>query len=502
MAVLQIKKKLTTLNMITIDTEPLSIGRGKENRLIIPEEYFSREHLHIYQEGNIFILEILSKRGAILNQKAINSGGYKIKHGDIIEVGEYEFLFLDKNEFGHQDTIDFKTNSNSRLQKEPFYFLQIIENRQSSFKLFKKELKQYIGDHLVEFNSNKIKVSHYESEIKKYPFSFEVDDIKYLIFDSSYASSFFKKHNFYGFWSISEEIISQYMHIWISSHSDFSIFIHGETGAGKDVMARAIHKISGRKGNFIPLNCASIPENLWESELFGHIKGSYTGAEQNRNGAFQEADGGTIFLDEIADMPLEQQAKLLRVLETSKVKKLGSDKEERVNVRVIAATHKNIFDLVQQGRFREDLFHRIYVFPIKIPPLRDRKEDITLYTNMFLSQMNEKMGAKKGLSQTAIDSLKEYLWPGNVRELKNTIERAYLISADDIIQSEAIQFFGWKKYIPTKLDDIINQTILNTLIKNSFNRKETYEELGISRTKLYRWMDEQKDNLLKGFKYD
>ncbi len=502
MAILHIKKRLTTLNMVAIDSEPLTVGRGKNNRLIIPEEYFSREHFSLYQEDEIFILEIFSKKGIILNQKALKDGGYKIKHGDIIEIGEYEFLFLDKNEFGHQDTIDFKTNNKNHLSKEPFYFIQIIDNRQSSFRLFKKELKQYIGEHLVEFNSDKIKISKYEFEIKKYPHSFEVDGVKYLIFDSTYASSFFKKHHFYGFWSISDEIISQYIYIWISAHSDFSIFIHGETGAGKDVMARALHKISGRKGNFVPLNCASIPENLWESELFGHTKGSFTGAEQSRNGAFQEADGGTIFLDEIADMPFEQQAKLLRVLETSKVKKLGSDKEERVNVRVIAATHKNIFDLVQQGRFREDLFHRIYVFPIKIPPLRDRKEDVILYANMFLSQMNEKMGGKKELSQTALDSLKEYLWPGNVRELKNTIERAYLISADDTIQSEAIHFFGWKKHIPSKLDDIINQAILNTLIKNSFNRKESYEELGISRTKLYRWMDEQKDNLLKGFKYD
>ncbi len=498
MAIVIIKKNLTILNMFTL-LNKTKVGRSKDNDLIIPEDYFSREHFLITKENDYYILEILSTQGLSLNTTSYKNGAFKLKNGDIIEVGNYEFQFKNDRDIEFNDTIDLR-HLHQQTTDNHFYILNITKNKNSKFFLFKKSYKTYFEEMEIDIEFPLFKIDDKFYNIEKLPFQTNYNGYKINLFTNSESITFFKKHPFYEFYSVSNSIINQYLHIWIGSHSDFSIFINGETGTGKDVMAKTIHKISERKGKFVALNCASIQSNLWESELFGHLKGSFTGSDQNRNGAFQEANGGTLFLDEIGDMPIEQQAKLLRVLETKKVKKLGSDKEEEVDVRIVCATHKNIFELVEKGLFREDLLHRIYVLPIKLLPLRERKDDVLLFANLFLENLSEKMG-KKELSNSAVDVLNEYLWPGNVRELKNTIERSYLIATDNIITAKDIHFFSWKKNSPKLLDEIINQAILESLIRNNFNRKTTYEELGISRTKLYRWMDENK-NLLKGFNYE
>jgi two-component system, NtrC family, nitrogen regulation response regulator NtrX len=223
--------------------------------------------------------------------------------------------------------------------------------------------------------------------------------------------------------------------------SETRVCILGETGTGKELVARAIHEKSPRHENaFVTLNCAAVPGELIESELFGHEKGAFTGATLRHIGKFEQADGGTLFLDEIGDMPLAMQAKLLRVLEEGEVERVGGDKPVRVDVRVLVATHRNLEELVKQNSFRRDLFHRIYVFPLLLAPLRERPEDFVDLAGHFTSQLIAQNGWKEKIFSTdAIQELKKYPWPGNVRELRNVVERLILLANEDQITAADVR---------------------------------------------------------------
>ncbi len=223
--------------------------------------------------------------------------------------------------------------------------------------------------------------------------------------------------------------------------SETRVCILGETGTGKELVARAIHEKSPRNENpFITLNCAAVPAELIESELFGHEKGAFTGAAAKHLGKFEQADGGTLFLDEIGDMPVAMQAKLLRVLEEGEVEHVGGDKPIKVNVRVVVATHRNLEDLVKQNAFRRDLFHRIYVFPLALPPLRERPEDYPDLVAHFARQVAAQNGWKEKIfTEEAIGELRKYTWPGNVRELRNVVERLILLSAEDSVPASDVR---------------------------------------------------------------
>jgi two-component system response regulator AtoC len=212
-----------------------------------------------------------------------------------------------------------------------------------------------------------------------------------------------------------------------------TVLITGESGVGKELVARALHTRSSRAGEpFIVVNCGAIPENLLESELFGHKKGAFTDAVHDRSGLFSEADAGTLFLDEIGELPLGLQVKLLRVLEDGKIRKLGETKDVTVDVRIVAATHRDLLKETQKGRFREDLFYRLNVLPIVVPPLRDRREDIPVLIEHFMARNNARLGTSiNGLDSEARRLLYEHPWPGNVRELENTIERAMVLCESD-----------------------------------------------------------------------
>ncbi len=224
--------------------------------------------------------------------------------------------------------------------------------------------------------------------------------------------------------------------------SESRVAIQGETGTGKELVARAIHRKSPRGlGPFVTLNCAAVPAELIESELFGHEKWAFTGATVRHIGKFEQAGGGTIFLDEIGDMPLAMQAKLLRVLEEGEIERVGGDGPIRVDARVIVATHRNLEDLVRLGSFRTDLFHRIYVFPMIVPPLRERAEEIPLLAAYFASQVAAQSGWKeKTFSLDALGTLRSYGWPGNIRELRNVVERVLLLANGDVITAEEVEF--------------------------------------------------------------
>jgi DNA-binding NtrC family response regulator len=285
--------------------------------------------------------------------------------------------------------------------------------------------------------------------------------------------------------------IELFQQVALIAPSEARVFITGESGTGKEVVADVIHAWSARaNGPLIKVNCAAIPETLLESELFGHEKGAFTGASATRIGRFEEADGGTIFLDEIAEMTSALQAKLLRVTQDGKFQRIGSNREIRTNARLIAASNRDLEAEVKAGRFREDLFYRLNVVELNLPPLRERREDILPLTDLFISQLAR---SRARLAEATADCLKNYPWPGNVRELRNVIERAVLLAQSELILPE---------HLPAKLrdaakhatpaltldsqtmDEIERNAIIAALKQHKSNRTETAKALGISRRAL------------------
>jgi DNA-binding NtrC family response regulator len=221
---------------------------------------------------------------------------------------------------------------------------------------------------------------------------------------------------------------------------DATVCVFGETGTGKELVAQALHKLSGRRGGpFVPLNCAAVPQNLVESELFGHEKGAFTGADRQRKGAFEEAHGGTVFLDEVGELPLDVQAKLLRVLETHAVRRVGGRGDVAVDVRVVAATHRDLAKHVQEGKFREDLLHRLYVIPLRLPPLRERPADLAHLARHFCATLSP-AARKVTLVDAADRKLRGHAFPGNVRELKNVIQRAIILGDGKTVTERDVEF--------------------------------------------------------------
>lgn len=282
-----------------------------------------------------------------------------------------------------------------------------------------------------------------------------------------------------------------------------AVLLLGESGSGKELVARAIHQQSGRKqGPFIAVNCAGIPAELMESEFFGHAAGAYTGARQNRTGLFKQADGGTLLLDEIAEMPLMLQAKLLRVLQEGQIRAVGSDTEQPVDVRIIAATHQNLEQNAEKGSFRADLFFRLETFTLNVPPLRERADDLELLAQHFLAQMQQRQpGSVRSISSDALDCLYRYPFPGNVRELQNAIERAYTFASGQQIElvdlPERIARYqpvvaepqhasetSW----PT-LQQVQQNYVRQVLSHTQGNKQQAAELLGVTRRTLYRWLD-------------
>ena len=282
--------------------------------------------------------------------------------------------------------------------------------------------------------------------------------------------------------------------------SETRVCILGETGTGKELVARAIHEKSPRREHpFITLNCAAVPAELIESELFGHEKGAFTGAAVKHLGKFEQADGGTLFLDEIGDMPVAMQAKLLRVLEEGEVERVGGDKPIKVNVRVVVATHRNLEDLVKQNSFRSDLFHRIYVFPLTLPPLRERLEDFPGLVGHFAGQVAAQNGWKEKIfSEEAIAELRKYGWPGNVRELRNVVERLILLASDENVAAADVHLV-----LPTsgsagsstgssagtlaeRTEAFEKETMLAEIRKHNFHMTNVARALGLERSHLYK----------------
>jgi two-component system nitrogen regulation response regulator NtrX len=310
------------------------------------------------------------------------------------------------------------------------------------------------------------------------------------------------KHELVGSGPAMKKLIAQIDRV---AASETRVCILGETGTGKELVARAIHEKSPRKEHpFITLNCAAVPAELIESELFGHEKGAFTGAAAKHLGKFEQADGGTLFLDEIGDMPVAMQAKLLRVLEEGEVERVGGDKPIKVNVRALVATHRNLEDLVKQNAFRRDLFHRIYVFPLTLPALRERKEDFPELVAHFARQVAAQNGWKEKIFATeAIEELRKYGWPGNVRELRNIVERLILLASDEDVMASDVRLILPTSDSPSdsrsggsagsstgtlteRTEAFEKEVMLAEIRRHNFHMTNVARALGLERSHLYK----------------
>jgi len=291
--------------------------------------------------------------------------------------------------------------------------------------------------------------------------------------------------------------------------SETTVLIEGESGTGKELVAGAIHYNSERKNSpFVSVNCSALAESVLESELFGHVKGAFTGAARDRSGRFEEAHGGTLFLDEIGDISPFIQLKLLRVLQEREIERVGESRKRKIDIRIIAATNKDLYGLVKSGSFREDLYYRLKVFPIHLPPLRKRKEDVPLLVSDFIRFQNQKTGKQvEGISQSAMRILMDYAWPGNVRELENAIEHAFVLCdargsvnifdlpvevrqfalTNNLRQPAALKVVPATSR-PASIKKLTRETLLEILEESDWNKAEVARRVGVSRTAIWKYM--------------
>ena len=311
-------------------------------------------------------------------------------------------------------------------------------------------------------------------------------------------------HQFHNIIGKSHAMQEVFAAIKASAASEAAILIQGESGTGKELVAGAIHYHSERSAKpMVTVNCSALSESLLESELFGHIKGAFTGAYRDRMGRFEEADGGTIFLDEIAEISPLIQVKLLRVLQEFEIERVGESKRRKIDIRLITATHQDLYKRVSQGLFRDDLYYRLKVFPINIAPLRHRKEDIPLLANHFIHRYNQKTGMKiQSITQNAMRVIMDYEWPGNVRELENAIEHAFVLSSQNRIdvfdlpvevRQTRYHPASYLKNFPLKSraklsEKLTREKLVEVLNESGWNKAEAARRLGLNRTVVWRYM--------------
>ena len=324
-----------------------------------------------------------------------------------------------------------------------------LRRLQRSLQEANETLEQRVQERTAELSTNNAALQQALSEVEELKSRLQAENM--------YLQEEIKvEHNFEEFIGRSEVQKKVLYNVEQVAATDATVLILGESGTGKELLARAVHSTSARSHRpLVRVNCAALPTNLIESELFGHEKGAFTGAISRKIGRFELADGGTIFLDEIGDLPVESQAKLLRILQEGEFERLGNPRTMKVDVRVIAATNRNLEEAVKRGNFREDLYYRLNVFPIKGPPLRERKEDIPVLVNYFLIKYGAKTGKKiETVSQKVLDTLQAYHWPGNIRELENIIERAVILSRGSLVEIEDLPDLRPPAGTPSSVDTL------------------------------------------------
>lgn len=535
-----VSKNEKTLFRVPLSTQTLTIGRSQQNDLVLPDDDISRRHAEIIWNNGSFLNDLKSTGGVFVGGKKVES--VKLSNGDEINIGSWKIIFnemalSDKERENSVTTciarIESQSSSNTRILKlSPLtssmtvmeWELELQEPQAPARRFKISKNKTVLGSHpecdivlrddyisgkhcqfekkgealvVVDLhstngtlmNGQKIQEATVESGGK-----IKVGETIVTLVGKSTEEKItpIREDRFCGLVGKSEAMQTLFGKIERVAPVDCTVLVQGETGCGKELVARALHDLSSRrKGPYVVLNCGAISPNLIESELFGHEKGAYTGAAGRRLGAFEEANGGTLFLDEIGELPLDLQPKILRALENRTIKKIGSNIEESVNVRVIAATHRNLMDEVKKGKFREDLYYRLYVVPLIIPALRDRTEDIPLLANYFLKQLSS--NTPKTLSPEAIKKLQDYSWPGNVREIKNVLMRSLVFANGSILQGADIELMEIDKspaeaisVSSGSLDLIEKEKILQTLKEVGGNKTKAAQVLGIAKSTLFK----------------
>jgi two-component system response regulator GlrR len=382
--------------------------------------------------GNILVVDDDRNLLELIRMRLESSGhtvttALKEQEAKAAVVGDVFDLAILDLQLGEQDGISLMEELHAMSPAMPVIILTAHGSIESAVEAMKRGATTYLTK---PFDAREL-LLHIERALENRRLTSEISRLKGLLAER------------YGFENIvaRSEAMQRVLEVVARiAPTDSTVFIHGESGTGKELVARALHLASGRKDKpLVAINCAALPETLLESELFGHEKGSFTGAIRTSKGLFVQAQGGTVFLDEIGDMPLSIQSKFLRVLQERRFTPVGGDRPVEVDVRVIVATNKDLGKLVAEGLFREDLFYRIHVIPLELPPLRDRKEDISLLVEHFLKKFSAQMNKNiKGLTPKALQRLMLHDWPGNVRELENTIEYAMAMTRDDVITEEDV----------------------------------------------------------------
>jgi DNA-binding NtrC family response regulator len=524
---------------VPLQKETTCIGRSSQNDICLPDPAASRTHLVIVRAGDDYIATDKSTNGTFVNDERITS--CRLKKDDLIRIGAWTIRFAVSAEAADEGTevpdrdptrvlshnpergeILFerailevlepskriltitrsvtaigKSGGNDVVLEDDYVsnFHCKIENRKGTF--FLKDLQSTNGTTL---NGRKI----IESPL---PFNSTIEigkaRLRFFAAEEVAKLSPSKETEYEGIVSTDLRMREIFMLIGKVAPSDVPVLIEGESGTGKELVARALHRRSGRDAaKFVAINCGGISKDLIESELFGHEKGAFTSAHQQRVGVFEQADGGTLFLDEIGELPIDLQPKLLRALETGEIKRVGGTRLIDVDARIVAATNKDLAQEVNAGRFREDLFYRLFVVPVRLPPLRDRPKDIPLLAERFLAGFAKKPGnAPKRIDPAAMDVLANHAWPGNVRELRNVLSRAFLRCEGEVIGPGDIEFAPVEvrertayEFDPTRnlnqtitktLRDVERERILRELKKNDWNKKETARVLGIAKSTLH-----------------
>lgn len=535
---LHVSKSDHFLFRIPIQTWPFRMGRSDQNDLSLPDEEISRLHAEILHEDGRYQLKNLGSSGTLLSGRKVDTA--ELVDGATFSIGVWEFRFQSTGEADRQFLRDRETCITRINNDPPTRILQFkpgeekfrtlnavltVTGRDGSAKRIpfkrgslvvgaKNDCDVVIADDTVsgrhcEFvkKGNHLILRDLGStngtwlkgaKISEVPLT---DSAEIKIGTTRLCLS----------WDEGEEVLKAvgedrlltlvggsepmrrlYAKIQRVAPTDLTVLVQGETGSGKELVARAIHDLSPRVSKpFVALNCGAISQNLIESELFGHERGAFTGATGRHLGAFEQAQGGTLFLDELGELPLTLQPKLLRVLESQTLRRVGGGEDIRVGVRVVAATHRNLREEVAKGAFREDLYFRLYVVPVVVPPLRERATDIELLSRHFLSQAKGSRAAR--YSDGALKKLCQHSWPGNVRELKNVILRSLVFSAGEEIASDEIQL-GEGSYGTQagaiNLVEVEKSKIVEALEKTGGNKTKAAELLGIAKSTLFKKLKE------------
>ncbi len=519
---------------IPVNTHRFTIGRSSTNDLTLPDEEVSRRHAEIFWDTNAYWIKNLSSTtGTYIHSQKIEQS--PLKYGQPFQIASWNLIFEESQNQDHdahttqvpsdsetkilrldpvKDTafrshyelIDSTTGQKYSVAKTPFIIGSaaecdlVLKDEYVSAKHCRliREGDAFVLEDLGSTNGTLVR----DVKISKTPLSEGVDivlgqtQLRFAGRETEESITPAQEEIFCGLVGKSLPMRSLFSKIKLCAGSDNTVLIQAESGCGKELVAQALHQLSPRNKNpYIILNCGAISPQLIESELFGHEKGAFTGAVSRRLGAFELAHHGTLFLDEIGEMPLDLQPKLLRALENRNIRRVGGDAETPVDVRVIAATNRNLSECVKAKTFREDLFFRLYVLPLNIPPLRDRREDIPLLVDFFIRQAESSMPSerRKKFSRQAMEKLLSYSWPGNVREIKNVIFRSLIFCEGPIIQPEHVELLGDPLPVAASqlnLVDAEKNKIVDALKMTAGNKAKAAVLLGIAKSTLFKKLKE------------